>query len=652
MRRPWSAALGLLLVGCAGRLPPAAAQEEGVERTRLRAPEFPADAEWLNVAEPLRLADLRGKVVLLDFWTYCCINCMHILPELARLEAKYADSLVVIGVHSAKFATEQETDNIRQAIRRYEIGHPVLNDAGFRVWQSYAVHAWPTLVLIDAEGYYLGSHSGEITFEMFDPAIGRAVAEADAAGTLRRGPLELRLERDLAPRTVLSYPGKILADPAGGRLFIADSTHHRYVVCDLDGTITETIGSGVAGFADGSFATAQFRKPQGMALDGDRLYLADTENHAVRVADLAARTVTTLAGNGRKPRRLNLPGAGAEVSLHSPWDLLLHDGLLYVAMAGPHQIWTLDPATGEATPYAGSAREDIVDAPRQQAALAQPSGLTSDGERLYFADSETSSVRSVGFGGPEQRVVTHLGAGLFEFGDVDGPAAGARLQHPLGVAWHGGSLYIADTYNNKLKRLDLAAGRVTTFAGTGAAGAEDGRQATFDEPGGLSIAGDTLYVADTNNHAIRVIDLDGGSVRTLLLREPQRAMPPALAGYPRRRLEHPPVTVAPGAGELRLTLRPPAGWKLNPGAPLTVTVAADGPAVVAEQPTLTATEPTFPLALPLRLTAGAATVTVAIEAFTCSEGENGACVFNAVDLVVPVRVAAGGAAALELEAAL
>ncbi|HEX2869201.1 MAG TPA: thioredoxin-like domain-containing protein [Ignavibacteriales bacterium] len=125
------------------------------------APEFPDGLDWLNVDHPIKLSDLRGKVVLLDFWTFCCINCMHIIPDLKKLEAKYPGELAVIGVHSAKFLSEQETGNIRQAILRYDIEHPVVNDKDFKIWTSYGANAWPTVVLIDPRGDVVGHHSGE-----------------------------------------------------------------------------------------------------------------------------------------------------------------------------------------------------------------------------------------------------------------------------------------------------------------------------------------------------------------------------------------------------------------------------------------------------------------------------------------------------------
>lgn len=615
-------------------------------RGTVRAPEFPPDLQWLNTDQPLTLSQLRGKVVLLDFWTYCCINCMHILPELKQIEDKWHDDLIVIGVHSAKFTGEGDTENIRQAILRYEIEHPVINDAGFNVWREYAVRAWPTIAIIDPEGKLVAVQPGETTFERLDPVVSQLVATARADGTLKPSALNLTLERDKAPRTLLAFPGKVLADPEGERLFIADSTHHRYLVCSLDGKVQQIIGSGVEGFADGAFTEAQFRKPQGMALDGDRLYLADTENHAVRVADLRAKTVTTLAGNGHKPTGYNRTGSGREVALHSPWALAIVDRLLYVAMAGSHQLWTISLKNGDALPFAGSAMEDIVDGPRYSggsrrgtAALAQPSGLAPAGDRLYFVDSETSSVRYVTLGANGQ-VKTLIGQGLFEFGDIDGDRSTARLQHPLGIAYVDGVLYLADTYNNKLKRLDPADGRVETFAGTGEGSAKDGPalQATFDEPGGLSYANGKLYVADTNNSAVRVVDLETKQVRTLDLKNPEMARPPHRPRQaPATKL--PPVTVAPGQARIELKITCPEGLHLNPEAPVTVTLEAE-PAGVATRPEQPVSAPAGQpeISIPLTLQAGTTTLTLSIDSYLCTTTGSGACYFDATRYALPVTV--------------
>jgi DNA-binding beta-propeller fold protein YncE len=481
---------------------------------RVRAPELEGGAGWLNTDRPLSLRALRGKVVLLDFWTYCCINCMHVLADLSRLEAKYPRELVVIGVHSAKFANERETANIRESIRRYGIAHPVVNDREFRIWSAYGVRAWPTLVVIDAAGYVVGGVSGEGHGPLLDQVIGQLVEEARAGGILDESPAVARPEGP-PPPGALAFPGKLLADETGGRLFIADTNHHRIVIAALDGRVLDVAGSGSAGMEDGTFATARFNHPQGLALRGDALYVADTDNHLIRRLDPAARTVTTVAGTGEQGRGVGRSGAAQAVPLNSPWDLALADGLVYIAMAGSHQIWVLDPRSGEIGAYAGSGREDIADGPRLEAAFAQPSGITADPRCLYVADSEASGIRAIDR--QSDLVVTLVGRGLFEFGDRDGAGEEVRLQHPLGVHASAGILYVADTYNHKVKVLSPATRTVATLAGTGRPGLADGSPSMLYEPGGLWAAGGRLWVADTNNHAVRVADLPTGPLRTLTL---------------------------------------------------------------------------------------------------------------------------------------
>ena len=488
----------------------------------VNAPEFPAGLDWLNTAQPLAIKELRGKIVLLDFWTYCCINCMHVLPDLLRLERKYRDELVVIGVHAAKFAAERETANIREAILRYEIEHPVVNDHQMRVWQEYATRAWPTLVLIDPRGKVTGSHSGEGVFETFDSVIGEMVAYFDREGLLDRRPMHFALERDKHDPKALSFPGKVLADEEEQSLFIADTNHNRILVAALDdGQILDVIGGGEAGFVDGTFEEARLQHPQGMARDGDYLYIADTENHAIRRADLARRRVITIAGNGSQSRDFDSrPSPAKGRALNSPWDLELVHGVLFIAMAGSHQIWGLDLQDGIIAGHAGSGGENHVDGPLLQAALAQPSGLTTDGDVLFFADSEISSIRTADLDPRGGNVRTIVGEGLFDYGDVDGVGEEVRLQHPLGVVYADGMLYVADTYNNKIKRLQPLARSSATFAGSGEAGLLDGPGvvARFHEAGGVSAAGGKLYVADTNNHAIRVVELATRKVSTLALK--------------------------------------------------------------------------------------------------------------------------------------
>lgn len=489
--------------------------------TRVRAPELPQNYPWLNTDHPLSLQQLKGRFVLLDFWTYCCINCLHVLPELKYLEQKYKDSLTVIGVHSAKFDNEKETENIRQAILRYDIEHPVLVDSGFKVWQHYAVRAWPTLVLIDPDGYYLGSVSGEGNREALDDLLSQLIQTYQEQGKINFQELSLTLEKQRQPLTTpLAFPGKVLADEEGNRLFIADSGHHRIVVTTLDGEVLYLIGTGKSGLTDGSFSEAQFFAPQGMALDAENqiLYVADTENHAIRRVDLKHQQVETIAGTGEQSHYIRPHGGpGLETPLNSPWDLEKVSNILFIAMAGSHQIWEMKLETGIVQTYAGTGAEACVDGFLNEAAFAQPSGITTDGQELYVADSEVSSVRGVSLAANPQ-VTTVCGSGeLFGFGDVDGTASEVRLQHCLGVEYAQNYLWVADTYNHKIKRVDPQTGICQTVLGDGKAGHQDGEStsSSFSEPSGLSATSFHLYIADTNNHAIRRVELNTLNVTTL-----------------------------------------------------------------------------------------------------------------------------------------
>ena len=376
-------------------------------------------AAWLNTSTPITMKDLRGKVVLFDFWTYCCINCMHVLPDLKYLEEKYPNELVVIGVHSAKFDNEKDSEAIRNAIMRYGIVHPVVNDSEMLIWRKFGTKAWPTLALVDPQGRYLGSQSGEGNRDLFDRVIGKVVEYHRAIGTLNEDPIVFDLEAVKAQPTPLRYPGKVLADAQSGRLFISDTSHNRIVVTDMDGNTQVIIGSGRIGNKDGSFAEAEFDHPQGVCLIDSMLFVADTENHMLRKVDLKQRRVTRIAGTGVQ-RRGPWPGSmtgpnrwqsrPSTTALNSPWALHVHEDYLYIAMAGPHQIWRMGLDEKRVGLYAGNGREDIMDGlllprtPYSQgtpgnsiSSFAQPSGLTSDGKWLFVADSEGSSIRAVPF---------------------------------------------------------------------------------------------------------------------------------------------------------------------------------------------------------------------------------------------------------------
>jgi thiol-disulfide isomerase/thioredoxin len=474
-----------------------------------KAPELEGGNGWLNTDKPITLAELKGKIIMLDFWTHCCINCMHVIPDLIRLEKKYPKELVVIGVHSAKFKNEQDTDTIRQAILRYDIEHPVVNDSEFKIWNKYGPRGWPHFTMIGPDGVIYKHYSGEGNYENFVAGVEDLLKKH--GDKINRTELKLGLERNKVKPGALAFPGKILATV--DRLYIADTKHHRIVVADHAGKILETIGGKEEGNKDGSFAAARFDEPQGLALRENTLYVCDRQNHTIRQVDLAAKTVKTIAGTGTQGS--HLPGGEAlKVALNSPWDLALDGGRLFIAMAGNHQIWVLSFATGMIQPFSGTGRENIADGPHARALFSQPSGLSIQGGKVYVADSEISAVREVDLD-PTGGVRTLVGTGLFDFGDKDGVGSEALLQHCIGLGWHKGVLYVTDSYNHKIKTIDPKTRAVKTFLGDGRKGLEDGAKPRFHEPSGVAGWGDKLFIADTNNHAIRVCDPKTGAVSTL-----------------------------------------------------------------------------------------------------------------------------------------
>jgi thiol-disulfide isomerase/thioredoxin/DNA-binding beta-propeller fold protein YncE len=653
---------------------------------RVKAPSLEGAGDWINTPRPIDLKDLKGKFVVLDFWTYCCINCMHVLPELAKLEKAYPNNVVVIGVHSAKFETEKDTKNITDAVMRYEIAHPVLNDSKMVVWDKYAASGWPALRIIDPEGYVIAGDGGEIPFEVFDGFFKKAIPIYRKRGTLDETPVHFELAATSAPQTPLRFPGKILADETGNRLFVADSNHNRIVITNLNGKLLDVIGSGVIGEADGDFAAASFDHPQGMILHGDTLYVADTENHLLRKVELAKRRVTTIAGTGKQASTpwpgldklrseeggdVKLPkrwvGKPKETAINSPWDLLIHGKDLYIAMAGPHQIWRMPLDESEIGPYAGNAREDIVDGPLLPerpfslgfSSFAQPSGLASDGTWLYVADSEGSSIRAVPFDATKE-VKTVVGtaelpgARLFTFGDKDGEDNDVKLQHALGVVHVDGLLYITDSYNDKIKVIDPKRRSSKTIAGGEKPGATD-EPAAFDEPAGISYAKGKLYIADTNNHLIRTVDLKNknrvATVRIDGLKPPAKpvaAQKPSFDGVPV--VDAGQVSVSPdkkGAVALQVKLTLPVGWKINPLAPASFYVEAVGDSGPVDRSALGKTvrlaKPDAAFTIPLSVTAAAGeqTLRVLTDYYYCQQDERGLCKTGRVAWTVKLAVGAG-----------
>ncbi|HSK41006.1 MAG TPA: thioredoxin-like domain-containing protein [Arenibaculum sp.] len=486
----------------------------------VRAPEIDRPGtEWVNVPEGLSLRELRGKLVILDFWTFCCINCMHVLPTLRRIEQAFPEEVAVIGVHSPKFAAERDPARVAAAVARYGIEHPVVHDPDFRIWRQYAVRAWPTLVLVSPDGYVLGQHSGEPDADLLLRLVTGMLDHYRREGVLAPRPLDLSPALQASGRQGtgrLSFPGKVKPLVLDGRKAwaAADAGHHQVAVLDDDGHELRRFGSGAAGFADGEGDAACFDGPQGIACDASSIYVADTGNHALRRIDPASGRVSTLAGTGRRGGVLGQPAAGPETALASPWDVEIRSPLLLFANAGTHQLGQLDLASGRVARLAGAGPEGLRDGPAPDAHLAQPSGLalSPDGGTLWFADSETSSVRELDLA--SGTVATLVGTGLFDFGHVDGPFADAQLQHCLGVAWWGGRLLVADSYNDAIRILDPATRMVEDFDAGDFACTDPVCRPLLEPAGVIADGPGRILVSDTGNHRILEYRVREGTYRT------------------------------------------------------------------------------------------------------------------------------------------
>jgi thiol-disulfide isomerase/thioredoxin len=583
----------------------------------VRAPELRGRG-WLNTGgSALSLADLRGRFVLLDFWAFCCINCLHVLDELRPVEEKYDGELVVVGVHSPKFVHEADPDALVAAVERYQVEHPVLDDPELMTWQAYTARAWPTLVLVDPEGYVVAQYAGEGHAHAIDALVAELREEHRAKGTLQPG--DSPYVAPVAEAGDLRFPAKAIALPGKGFL-VADAGHHSLVELENDAeTVVRRIGSGTRGLVDGN--TPSFNEPNGLCLlpddvaaeAGYDVVVADTVNHALRGVRLADGDVRTLAGNGKQLMQGN--GAdGAELS--SPWDVTWWHDRVWVAMAGVHQLWTFDPRTGSTEVAAGTANEGLLDGPLADAWFAQTSGFAATEDRLWIADSETSSVRYV-----EDGVVhTAVGTGLFDFGFQDGDVEKALLQHPLGVtALPDGSVAVCDSYNGAVRR--IAEGVVSTVA------------VGLREPSGAVLDGDHLVVVESAAHRLTRISLAGVAAADGFAHTTQR-----------------PVTEIVG-GELEIVVdfTPPPGQKVDDrfGPPSQLFVSSTPPALIrrgegrgAELSRVVVIDPAV----------GDGVLHVAARAASCDThgGEGAACHLHQQDWGVPVRVTVDGDARLVL----
>ncbi len=582
----------------------------------LRAPELRGRG-WLNTGgRELSLADFRGRFLLLDFWAFCCINCLHVLDELRPLEEKYGDALVIVGVHSPKFAHEGEEAAVRAAVERYEVGHPVLDDPELVTWQNYTARAWPTLVLVDPNGYIVAQYSGEGHAHALDAQLAELIAEHEQAGTLTRGTSPY-----VAPEpepSDLRFPAKVVALDNG--FLVADAGNHSIVQLAEDATtVVRRFGTGHRGFADGD--QPAFSEPNGLTVLpaevasrlGYGVVVADTVNHALRGINLDTGQVTTLVGTGKQW----MDGDGTDV-LSSPWDVAWWQDKVWIAMAGVHQLWTFDPFTKVTEVAAGTTNEGLNDGVLKEAWFAQTSGLAVDGDRLWLADSEISALRWI-----DTEVHTAVGTGLFDFGLRDGKATEALLQHPLGVTvLPDGSIAIADTYNGAVRRYDPRTDVVDTMA-TGLA-----------EPSGAVVVGNELLVVESAAHRLTRIPL-GASAKVDEFST---------------RTQRPPMDLAAGEITLEVVFTPPPGQKLDDRyGPSTRLLVSSTPESLLRDGAGDSTDLARKLVIDERV--GDGVLHVAVQAASCDDSDEvefPACHMHRQDWGVPVRVTPDGAARLEL----
>lgn len=672
----------------------------------LSVPEFPEGLEWLNTEKPISVyKDLCGKVVILDFFSYCCINCIHLLPDLHELEHTYSDKdgLLIVGVHSAKFPNEKVLDNITSAVLRYNITHPVVNDADASLWQELEVSCWPTLVILGPRGNMLFSLIGEGHKDKLFLYTSIALKYYKDRGQIRDNKIGIKLYKDSLPPSPLLFPGKVTVDHATNRLVIADTGHHRILVIWKNGQIQYSIGGPKPGRRDGLFSESTFNSPQGVAIMDNIIYVADTENHLIRKIDLEAEVVSTVAGIGVQGTDKEGGAKGEQQPISSPWDVAFgtsgsevqRDNVLWIAMAGIHQIWALlldsgklpkknELKKGTCLRFAGSGNEENRNnAYPHKAGFAQPSGLSLASEDpwncLFVADSESSTVRTVSL---KDGAVKHLIGGerdpmnLFAFGDVDGVGINAKLQHPLGVAWDKkrNLLYVADSYNHKIKVVDPKTKNCTTLAGTGNTNnvtSSSFTESTFNEPGGLCVGenGRLLYVADTNNHQIKVMDLETKTISVLpifksenavvdgpLLLEKPKTVPKLPKSAPSIGLS--PVTVCPGQTlQFKLRLDLPSGTKLTEGVPSCWFLTAEGNEWLLQGQIPSgdieniSNQPTISLRIPGDCLSLEVVLSISVFLYYCS-ADSSACMMKGILFSQPLQITdtqEGGIAPVELK---
>jgi len=472
---------------------------------RVAAPELSSALEWVNTDEAPTLAALRGRVVLLNFWSFDSVNCTNALPDIRSLENKYHDGLSVIGVHTPKYEYQRRAPPVLKAVNRNHIRHPVANDPAYVTWQAYGVQSWPTIALIDAQGQLAALLPGEGRRSEADAMIGHLLEEA-AKQDLRVYESQVSSVRP-EPRQPLRFPSALLVTDSS--LWIADTGHNRILECSHEGRILRQFGSGNPGFWDGANIDSGFASPQGLAITRDCLFVADTGNHALRRVRLLDGEVKTIAGTGALGHDIAHEYVEpTKIAMSAPSSVAALGDIVYVAVSGQNQIWQYNLNTNKLVVLAGSGKLGLEDGSGVSASLAQPMSLSTIGQQLIVVDSAASAIRALRLN--DNRVSTLLGKGLYEFGDAPGKPDDARLQNPLAACVDArGLVFIADSYNGKIKALNLRTTEVRTL----------NLPYTLQEPSGIALGANSLWIANTNAHEVVRVDLSSGQIKRLTITE-------------------------------------------------------------------------------------------------------------------------------------
>lgn len=446
---------------------------------------LPASLQWLNAAEP-PAATRRGWLTALAFVNAGSAWSMQRLQDLQALCARYPQRLRALAVHVPRFDHEREARRMLRRIHRHGVRLPVALDADWVAWQQFGLRVWPTVLLVDAAGRVVARIEGDGPLVELEAPVQAFESDAAPEGD---GPSASPRARE--PDSPLRFPVGLAVNDQ--YLYIADSGRHRVLECTHAGRIVRQFGSGDEGFMDGILGQAAFRRPHGLTLLREMLYVADAGNHAVRRINLRSGDVDTLCGSGRRgePREGQVFDPRA-VSLDAPQAVAVTGDQLHIALAGDNRIWSFDLGRAHLTFRAGSGELAVRDGAGAAAAFAQPVALAAVQQKLYVCDGAGSAIRAMQL--RENSVQTLVGQGPWEFGHADGPRAIAQLQEPQAIALDPDAplLWIADTGNDRLRSLRLGGGELTSHL----------LPQPLHGPAGLAVGAGAVWIADTDAHAV------------------------------------------------------------------------------------------------------------------------------------------------------